>query len=60
MENSKSGGRKGRKFVYHTHNETWGCIYDTERNLEAIVMVNEFNQRGLTRRIANRMNAGTM
>jgi len=52
-------GPKGRRFVYHTHKKAWGCIYDTTRDNEAVVMVNEVGQLGLTRRMADGLNAGT-
>jgi len=53
-------GPKGRRFVYNTHKETWGCIYDTTRDNEAVVMVNEVGRPRLTRRIADGLNAGTI
>ena len=52
--------RADKRFVYHTHIEAWGCVYDKDADLSAIVMVNEFGCPGLTRRIANRLNAGTL
>ena len=52
--------RVGKRFVYHTNNESWGCVYDKDADMSAIVMVNEFGCQGLTRRIANRLNAGTL
>ena len=39
-------GPKGKRFVYHTHHGAWGCIYDTMRDNEAVVMVNEAGQPG--------------
>jgi len=59
MEKTDRRGPKKRKYQYHTH-DVWGCIYNSHRDMEAIVMVNESGQLGLTRRIANRLNAGTL
>jgi len=59
-KNEDRRGPKGSRFVYHTHNGAWGCIYDSSKHSEAIVMINEVGQPGLTRRIANRLNAGTI
>lgn len=63
MSNGTSRDRrepKGKRFVYHTHFGAWGCIYDTTRESEAVAMINEGRNSGLTRRIANRLNAGTI
>ncbi len=51
--------RVGKRFLYHT-NDSWGCVYDKDADMSAVVMVNEFGCQGLTRRIANRLNAGTL
>ncbi len=52
--------RFGKRFLYHTNNDSWGCVYDKDADMSAVVMVNEFGSPGLTRRIANRLNAGTL
>ena len=52
--------RRGAKFLYHTHEGAWGCIYDRDADMEAVAMVNEFKCKGLTRRMVNRLNAGTL
>ncbi len=59
VESRDRRGPKRRKYQYHTHG-VWGCIYSSQRDMEAVIMVNESGQQGLTRRIANRMNAGTL
>jgi len=56
----KRVGPRGKRYVYHTHEGAWGCIYDRDADLEAIAMVNETRYKGLTRRIVNRLNAGTI
>ena len=56
----KNSKRGGKRFHYNTHGEGWGCVYDHDSNDEAVVMVNEFNQPGLTRKLADMFNAGTL
>jgi len=56
----KNSRREGKRFHYNTHAEIWGCIYDRDVQDEAVCMVNEYSRPGLTRRIANRLNAGTI
>ena len=59
METTDRRGPKKKKYQYHTH-DSWGCIYNSSRDMECVVVINESGQAGLTRRIANRLNAGTL
>jgi len=59
METQDKKGLRTKRYTYNTHSE-WGCVYDRDRDLDAIVMVNEHNKKGLTRKIANMLNAGTL
>lgn len=59
MEASDKKGLRTKRYTYNTHG-VWGCVYDRDRDLDAIVMVNEYNRNGLTRKIADMLNAGTL
>lgn len=58
MEQDKKGLR-AKKYSYNTHSE-WGAVYNRDRDNDAVVMVNEHEKKGLTRKIANMLNAGTL
>jgi len=52
-------GLRAKKYSYNTHG-IWGCVYNRDRDNDAVVMVNEHEKKGLTRQIATMLNNGSL